>query len=401
MNIVFVTRFYPPDTGGGGIAAYAYYLATGLRRTGHQVTVISQMAGQSQPKTVVDGVEVLRIRRQLTSYRLRRLPIVGRYTRFAGDLFYSWRVRNKLIEISNGHAPDIVEYADIDAEGLLHPFKLSKAVVKLHTPHFVLRQFYTNGETPYDTRSVSWIEKRAIIKASGLSSPSCDLAKTVAREYDLPESRIYYVPNLIDTDFFSPGPHQNQISQTVLYAGRLEALKGAVTFARAIPCIARQFPSVRFVFAGADRHSPQGASLKLELMNYFEAEGIAERVEFSGHGPREEFREHYRGATVFAMPSLFENCPYTLLEAMSCGKPVVVSKAFGMKEMIVDGESGLFFRVGDSGDLAEKVICLLTNEALREKLGKAARKRVLENYSMKTGVEKTIAFYSAVLEAQD
>jgi glycosyltransferase involved in cell wall biosynthesis len=104
----------------------------------------------------------------------------------------------------------------------------------------------------------------------------------------------------------------------VLYAGRLEPGKGAVVFAHAIPHVARQFPNARFVFLGADRHSVTGGSQKAELKAFLVSEGVASQVEFHRHARSEVFREHYRKASVFVMPSLFENCPYTLLEAMAC-----------------------------------------------------------------------------------
>jgi glycosyltransferase involved in cell wall biosynthesis len=204
---------------------------------------------------------------------------------------------------------------------------------------------------------------------------------------------------LIDTEFFSPASEQEQVQPSVLFVGRLEPLKGVVIFANAISAIAKTFPSARFIFVGADRNSQNGGSQKAELQSSLISKGLVNNVEFHGHASREEFREHYRRATVFVIPSLFENCPYTLLEAMSCGKPVVVSKAYGMKEMIVDGESGLFFEPGNSADLAEKTIRLLREKSTREKLGAAARKEVLRKYSLATVVEETLRFYQSVLAA--
>ena len=127
---------------------------------------------------------------------------------------------------------------------------------------------------------------------------------------------------------------------------------------------------------------------------------MLERVQFQAHAFPEVFREHYRRASVFVMPSLFENCPYTLLEAMACGKACVVSKAYGMQEMIIDGESGLFFQPGSPADLAEKTIRLLEDEALRRRLGQGARDIVLREYSLDVGTQKTLAFYQAVLREQ-
>ena len=100
---------------------------------------------------------------------------------------------------------------------------------------------------------------------------------------------------------------------------------------------------------------------------------------------------------MFVLPSLFENSPYTLLEAMSCGKPCVVSRAGGMTEMLTDKESGLFFEPGNPANLAEKVVNLLQDQRLQESIGRAARIRVQRDSSLETGVVKTLDFYKNVI----
>ena len=397
MDVVLITRFYPPDTGGGGIAAYASYLAKGLLQAGHQVRVISQMTPQSQPERQVDGVDVFRIQAPAVPYRYHRVPLLGRYIRFSNDLLYAWAVRRELMRLSAQRVPDMVEYADIDAESLFHPAEVAPAVVKLHTPHFVLRRFYSGKESPYDVASVSRLEKWAILGAAGLSSPSYYLAQAVAEEYGLQSELITYVPNPIDTKFFSPGEQVEEQDPMVLYVGRLEPRKGAVVFGHAIPFIARRCPEARFVFLGADRLSTNGGSQKAELQAYMQAQGVTDRVSFRGHAPPDVFREYYRRASVFVMSSLFENCPYTLLEGMATGNACVVSRAYGMQEMIVNGESGLFFEPGNAEDLASKTISLLQHADMRQALALGARTSVLERYSLAVGAEQTLAFYRTVL----
>lgn len=396
MNIVIATRFYPPDTGGGGIAAYALYLANGLRARGHKVRVISQRGPKSIGKTVVDSVEIRRIGALNLPFRYHRVPLVGRQTKFLNDVLYAIEVRRELLRLSREGRPDLVEYADIHAESLFHPFSLCPAVVKLHTPHFVLDRYYSPRERPYDTRLIRWAERRAILRANALSSPSRDLAERVAAEYGFGAERIASMPNGIDTSFFSPPQGEQKVSQTVLFVGRLEPRKGALVFANAVPHIAQACPGARFLFVGADRSNSNGTSQRQELQARFENEGITQ-VAFEGHAAPEVFRDHYRRATVFVMPSLFENCPYTLLEAMACGRPIVASRGGGMKEMITDGTSGLFFRPGDSGDLAEKVICLLEDCQLRQRLGEAARTVVLERYGLAPAISAAEHFYEETI----
>jgi glycogen synthase len=398
MRIMLITRFYPPDTGGGGIAAYARYATLGLKKAGHKVSVISAQANGSLAYQSVDGIEVHRIPALLSSYRWSRLPIVGRQMRFVRDLIYAWRVRQLLLIGKLGFQPDIVEYADIDAEGFFHANSLCPNVIKLHTPHSVLKHFYSSREMPYALGGVEWMEKRSIHLADGISSPSLYLAEQVAKDVGIEPARVQHIPNFIDTDQFTP-TRETEESQTplVLYVGRLEPLKGAVVFAKAVPFISKEFSKARFVFLGVDRSARDGTSQKVQLERFFIKENIMDQVEFHGHDTPDVFLSYYRKAAVFVMPSLFENSPYTLLEAMSCGKACVVSRASGMAEMLVDGESGLFFESGNSADLAEKVITLLGNLALRKSLGQAARQRVERGYSLNVGIEKTVAFYRNVL----
>jgi len=398
LNIVLVTRFYPPDTGGGGIAAYAHYAALGLVQAGHQVCVISAKAENSKARQVVDGVEVFRISHPLPSYWWTRLPVLGRQVRFIRDLIYAWRIRQLLLSGNLGFQPDIVEYADIDAESFFHPHSLCPHVVKLHTSHKVLEPFYSAKEVPYARTGIEWMEKKAICSVQGISSPSTYLAGEVAKLLEIEPAAIRYVPNFIDTRQFNQAVEVVALrNPLVLYVGRLEPLKGAMAFAKAIPFIARECPKVRFVFLGADRVAEDGTSQKSKLEGYFAQEGIRGRVEFHGHDTPEIFLSFYKRASVFVLPSLFENSPYTLLEAMSCSKACVVSRAGGMSEMAVDGESALFFEPGNSADLAEKVITLLKNSALRKSMGKAARQRVEREYNLEVGTEKTLAFYRDVI----
>ncbi len=398
MNIILVTRFYPPDTGGGGIAAYTKYAAQGLTQAGHHVRVISAMARGSQVRQTVDGIEVVRVQPPLGSYYWTRLPLMGRQMRLIRDIFFAWRVRQILIELSREQPPDLVEYADIDAESLFHPHQLCPNVVKLHTPHAVLRPYYSDREVPYARRGIEWLEAKTIHKATGISSPSQYLAHEIEKTVGVQPGRIQYVPNFIDTDFWSPAQnHQVEQESSVLYVGRLEERKGALFFANAIPAIASVVPQAKFLFLGTDRFAKDGGSQKTALLRSFENQGLQDRIEFHDHASPEVFRSFYRRAAVFVLPSLFENSPYTLLEAAACAKPCVVHQAGGMPEMIVDGESGLLFNPGDAADLARKVIQLLQSPGQRVQLGLAARRRVEQEYSLSVGTQKTLAFYQSVM----
>ncbi|HZB45397.1 MAG TPA: glycosyltransferase [Pyrinomonadaceae bacterium] len=105
--------------------------------------------------------------------------------------------------------------------------------------------------------------------------------------------------------------------------------------------------------------------------------GIAGRVDW--HGVVRDPHAYYRAASIFALPSRVEGTPNALLEAMSCGMPVVVSDgAPGLLELVEDGVTGLVVPVNDTAALAAALSRLARDEELRGRLGEAARARVSE-----------------------
>jgi glycosyltransferase involved in cell wall biosynthesis len=90
MNILIVNRWYPPYTGYGGVAMYNHYLAHGLKKLGHQVSILSARNSATDPALQDDdGIQVIRILAEHKNY-LHRLPIIGRYMR----PFLQWRYSN-------------------------------------------------------------------------------------------------------------------------------------------------------------------------------------------------------------------------------------------------------------------------------------------------------------------
>jgi len=119
-----------------------------------------------------------------------------------------------------------------------------------------------------------------------------------------------------------------------------------------------------------------------------------ESVKFVGRVDREELVGYYQRSEICVIPSVvFENFPYTCLEAMACGKPVVASDCGGIREMIEDGVNGLLVPPGDVVALSEALIRLLTDRSLSLEMGRRARERVERLYSRKAVVGKILEVY--------
>jgi len=106
----------------------------------------------------------------------------------------------------------------------------------------------------------------------------------------------------------------------------------------------------------------------------------------------------YRAAHVVALPSFYrEGLPKVLIEAAACGRPVVTTDAPGCRDAVVDGETGYLVPVRDSGALAARVRALLESPKLRQQMGEAGRRLVVERFSTERVVDATLKVYDELL----
>ena len=125
---------------------------------------------------------------------------------------------------------------------------------------------------------------------------------------------------------------------------------------------------------------------------------IGGKVNFVGAARRDEVREHYRGADVLVNPSLLEMFGGTVTEAMACGTPVVATRVGGMKDTVLDGETGFLVAPAAPGAIAAAVLRLLTDDELREAMGARARERAVALVSWPTLGRRLAAAYDALID---
>jgi glycosyltransferase involved in cell wall biosynthesis len=275
-------------------------------------------------------------------------------------------------------------------------------VVKLHTPAFLCRKVngVAAGACRWDTRVSERLEYQLARRARLLTSPSRALADDVAAEWRLAPSNIQVIPNPIDDALFTPDGSEETDAATVLYVGRLERRKGVETLIDAWAGVLRAAPRARLRLVGKDHPSgPDGGSMKTHLQKRLAAGGVsAKSVEFVGGVDRSELPAIYRSATVCVIPSLYENFPYTCLEAMACGCAVVGSRVGGIPEMVTDQTNGLVVPPRDADALAAAIVRVLTDQALRQSLGQQARDMVCRQFSRDVICRRTADVYAGLVE---
>jgi glycosyltransferase involved in cell wall biosynthesis len=105
-----------------------------------------------------------------------------------------------------------------------------------------------------------------------------------------------------------------------------------------------------------------------------------------------------RASDIFLLPSLWENCPYSCLEAMAAGRAIVASDAGGLPELIRDGDNGLLARTGDAASFVSALERLIEDAGLRERLGAAARRTVEASFTDVEIAQQSVACYRQCVE---
>jgi glycosyltransferase involved in cell wall biosynthesis len=124
---------------------------------------------------------------------------------------------------------------------------------------------------------------------------------------------------------------------------------------------------------------------------------IENYVDFLGFLSGEKKYTYYKSADIYVQPSRYETFGIAILEAMACGKTVVASNVGGIPFLVIDGETGLLFENGNVRDLAEKILNLLNDKELREKMGKAGKKRA-EEFTWDKIAKQTVEVYKEILK---
>jgi N,N'-diacetylbacillosaminyl-diphospho-undecaprenol alpha-1,3-N-acetylgalactosaminyltransferase len=207
-----------------------------------------------------------------------------------------------------------------------------------------------------------------------------------------------YLPLGINVEKFSPTGKLTDRS-SILFLGSLDARKGAFVLAHAVKNVLKRHPGAKFIFAsfGTEGRDPHYQKNKEKLQNELKDHASAVEIRTG----KEDVSNLMRRAAIFVLPaaSLHGTLvpPITLIEAMSMGKPCVVSDICRGDGLVGDQINCLLFRSGDANDLTAKINSLLGNSTLREKLSRNARQKVVERFDINKVAEKLLELYREIL----
>ena len=398
MKIALLSFEYPPETGFGGIGTYTWFHARALSRLGHEVHVVAGATGpcalRSEEK---DGVHVWRLRGE--GFRATAIASLGRLQwwwsrerlRNALDMFSALRHLERTLTF------DVIEMPECGAEGLLvNRLTSAPTVVRFHSPAQLIMNFYDVRRG--DVWLCSALERIAMNGATSFTSTSHYLGNAVRAGLKV-RAPIPVVHNGIDVRWFDE-TEQVDVRRAfalpadrpiILFVGRMERRKG-IQLCPEIVCSILERHAVSFVFAGDDLFG----HVANELLPAVSGRQLRGSVHALGRLGATQVRSLMRQADVVFLPSLWESCPYSCLEAMAAGRAFVASNAGGFPELIRTRESGVLVPSGDVGAFVAALTEVIEDPALRERLGAEARRSVERSFLDADAARCSVAIYDGI-----
>jgi len=232
---------------------------------------------------------------------------------------------------------------------------------------------------------------------------SHDIKKEL-EENNFPHEKMTYIPNGVDVTRYVPSRQTaGSNGPNICFVGRLEKQKGLDHLLRAFSLIKTGVPDLQLSIVGEGQEREPLEKLAQGL-------GLEGRVTFAGS--TRDVLTYYQSALIFVLPSLAEGMSSSLIEAMSCGLPVVVTAVGGNREMVEGGagppdeipvsqfkiaDCGILVNPEDSKGMAGALSKLLDDSTLRNQLGERARKQIVSRFSQEQMVSNYVALFTQLI----
>ncbi len=395
----------------GGQGIYIYYLAKALNNLGHEVHV---MAGPPYP-SVPDGVRLHKID-GLNLYETNGLSSLGhplqlfrplnlyevvgtRLGMFPEICTFSIRAYMRLRSLVSKERFDIIHDNQTLGYGMLMAKGLGVPVVAtIHHPIFIdmkadLAQAKRLVSKFRRTLFYSFLIMQHIVakRMDKIITVSQVSAEDTMRVFKLPEHKVRVVPNGIDTAIFKNSNHTDKEPNSIVMVGNTEDRKKGVVFL--LKAIQLLKDDVNVKLSIVDRHGDYTKYAPKLVAEH----GLQDRVAFTGRLSVDELVRRYSVSEIAVTASVYEGFGLPCAEAMSCGTPVIATRAGALPEIIGSDGAGILVPPADPAALAEAIKRLLGDESLRQRMGKAARKRIEESFSWEVAARKTVEVYKEVI----
>ena len=245
---------------------------------------------------------------------------------------------------------------------------------------------------------------RYTLKKSDVMIGDCNIIRQLAISFGMSNEHIVTFPWGINLQDFSPGPDEEPQSLeqtepkestfTLLSTRGWEPIYGVDVIARAFVLAARQHPELRMLMLG-------NGSQAVELRQTFIKAGVQDQVLFPGQVSQSDLPRLYRTADLYLSASHSDGTSISLLEAMACGRPALVSDIPGNREWITPGENGWLFPDGDADALAQAILLAIKERDKLTEMGGAARNLAEQRADWENNFQVLLSAYELAFQVSN
>lgn len=361
-------KFLPAS---GGSASYAYNMAIGLHRLGHEIMV---MAPNYSHRTMDDSIFPFKVKRLIWSgpqfgmFRLlfAALHIFAQYRQFRPEVIWT-------TSFAGCRVLGLLTFLNVKFIGTIH----GGGIHRRYPSKKLSNKFG-------DHLGLKFMQRADAIVTISEESKKIFAAKL---PYETIQNKLRLIYNSIDFDeskFITKNTALEKLTQfrnkqVILTVARLVAAKGQDVVIRSISILKEKHPDAVYIIVGEGIERKTLEKLTGDLH-------LKDRVIFTGYVKDEELEMYYGICDVFVMagrwtPNFVEGFGLVYIEAGIRGKAVIGTRVGGIPEAIVDGKTGFVIEPENPEALADKISFLLINDTLRNEIGNLARNYVKENFS--------------------
>jgi glycosyltransferase involved in cell wall biosynthesis len=397
LSIGYVSPGWPPEAFSNGIVSYVAMIADQLAAMGFKATILTPRIAPGDWGDSVYSVDSDRASRGIARDSLERLA-----HRIAPQ-WASERVfrRGLVAAVDRGIAERDLQLVELEESfgwaSWLQPAVPIPVCIRLHGPWFLNGPALGVARDEHFRKRVAR-EGRALERARAITAPSRDVLERTRDHYGLPMEQAEVIPNPAKP---VPPARRWRLEECdpkqILFVGRFDRHKGGDLIIEAFGRVLESMPDVRLSFAGPNLGLVDDHGRRWDLEGFVDdrlpgarASGL---VRLLGHQPPSVLEDLRRKALVTVVCSRYENFPYTAIEAMATGCPIVAAKVGGIPEIVRDGVDGLLHSVGDRDDLAAKIGALLADPARAAALGRHAAARCTQEFHPEVVANRMVDYY--------
>lgn len=377
MKILIVNDTYHPHVNGSSYFTqrFIHY----LKQRGHNITVIGPSLNFHHSKREVDGVTVYTMRTSTFCFKNNwgfRYALPWFNKKYIRKIFDE--IKPDLIH-TQSHFPISRNVIDVAIEKKIHVMGTNHFMAENLTHYIPAPSFIRNWANKWMYKDFA----KTFNKLEKITTPTLTAAKLIQKMIKKP---IIVISNGIDLRIFNPNhPTKENLREkykipnnktNLYYVGRLDKEKNLDMVIKSAAIAMKKIPfHMTLIGNGGEKENLKQLAKEL---------GILDNITFTGFVPDEDLPYLYRFADCYVMAGTVELQSLTTMEAMATGLPILGVNAMAIPELVHDGKNGFLFEFNDIEGLADKMIKIVSDKQMREKMGKKSLQIIAKHDINKT-----------------